>query len=219
MLGAGPRAAMNEAERYERTAWLYDLDDREVVKDDVPFYLDWAARTGGSVLELACGTGRVTIPLAEAGHEVWGIDLSAAMLTRLREKLARFPEGVRDRVQARLGDMSSFDLERVFPLIIIPFRSFQLLTRDEQLRGCLASVRRHLAPGGRFILDVFRPYGLLDSSWIHGAELQWEAVGQETGHKVRRTDIRPRLDLERQIIYPGLVYYVERADGGEDRIV
>lgn len=202
-----------------RSARLYDLDDRDVVKADISFYLDWAGRAGGNILELACGTGRVTLPLAQSGHDVWGIDLSEAMLARLAEKMAGLPKDVRSRVHISLGDMTAFDLGRTFALIIIPFRSFQLLTEHVAQRACLARVRRHLATGGRFILDVFKPYDRIDSSWIRRETPVWEAVDPDTGRRVRRTDVRSHLDTEKQVIYPDLVYYVERPDGSEERIV
>lgn len=204
---------------YPGDARLYDLDARAVVKDDIPFYIARAATAGGDVLELACGTGRVAIPLAQAGHQVWGIDLSEHMLARFQEKADRLPTDVRSRLHFSRGDMASFDLGRTFPLIIIPFRSFQLLTEESQQRGCLESVRQHLSSGGRFILDVFKPYTRLDSSWVRGEETIWRAIDPETGQRVRRTDIRSRIDVEKQIIYPELVYYLEQEDGSETRIV
>jgi SAM-dependent methyltransferase len=124
---------------------------------DLAFYLGLAQDAAGPVLELACGTGRVLLPLARAGHQVTGLDLSPHMLAEARRKLAAEPSEVRARVSLIDGTMCRFDLPRRFALILIPFRAFQaLLTREEQ-RGCLECCRDHLQPEGRLVIDVFNP--------------------------------------------------------------
>jgi SAM-dependent methyltransferase len=119
---------------------------------DVGFYGSLARESGGPVLELGCGTGRVLLPIAREGIACTGLDSSRAMLARLRSK--RPPPNLRLLV----ASMAGFDLspER-FALIFAAFRSFQhLLTVEDQL-ACLDAVRRHLASGGRFAFDVFAP--------------------------------------------------------------
>ncbi|MBI2931673.1 MAG: class I SAM-dependent methyltransferase [Planctomycetes bacterium] len=132
---------------------LYDVrhaDDRgKVFEGDVAFFLGQARRTGGPILELGCGTGRVAIPLAGAGFDVTGLDLSPHMLRIARRKSAA--------VRFVRGSMERFRLGRRFRLILIPFRAFQHLLTPEAQRRCLMSVREHLAPGGRFIVDLFDP--------------------------------------------------------------
>ena len=76
-----------EVNLFRVTASLYDLDQRNITKDDIPFYLEYASKLHGSILELACGTGRVTIPLANEGYNIWGIDLSKEMLDQLKVKM------------------------------------------------------------------------------------------------------------------------------------
>src|SRR6266508_3521831 len=132
---------------------LYDSVRLYAARQDVAFYVEEAARTGGPVLELGCGTGRILLPLARAGHTVHGLDSSRHMLARCREKVAAEPAPVRGRITLHEGDVRAFDLGQgaVFPLVIAPFRVFQhMITIDDQL-ACLAAVARHLAPGGRFI--------------------------------------------------------------------
>jgi len=132
----------------------YDLTQRGVA-GDVEFYLDQAKQAGGKVLDLACGTGRISIPLAQAGVDVTGLDLSQEMLERARRKAADL--GVADSLCLLQGDMRSFDLGQTFSLIMIPFRSFlHLLHIHEQMKA-LACIRKHLAPGGKFVLNVFVP--------------------------------------------------------------
>ncbi|MFY0545618.1 class I SAM-dependent methyltransferase [Brevibacillus sp. H7] len=137
-----------------RWADYYDLTQRGV-SGDIPFYLEMAQQAQGEILDLACGTGRISIPLAEAGLTVTGLDLSAEMLKRAEEKAKE--RGVADRVSFLQGDMRTFDLGRKFPLIMIPFRSFlHLLHIHEQMKA-LTCIRKHLAPGGTFVMNVFVP--------------------------------------------------------------
>jgi SAM-dependent methyltransferase len=130
---------------YQKAAFLYDFDNRDIVKVDIPFYLEYAAKYPGDILELACGTGRVSIILAQNGYKVWGIDLSDSMLEQCRIKLSRQPKAVQDNVWIGKYDMSSFRLNRKFSLIIVPFRGFQSLTTDEAQRSCLKCVYEHLS--------------------------------------------------------------------------
>ncbi|MDF2964602.1 MAG: Methyltransferase type 12, partial [Paenibacillus sp.] len=118
---------MEPINRYRSTAHLYDLDDRGIVKDDIPFYIERAKDIQGEILEIACGTGRVTIPLARAGHKVAGLDLSRNMLQVLENKLICESEDVRRNIELIEGDMTEFEFNRQFPFIITPFRAFQLL--------------------------------------------------------------------------------------------
>lgn len=132
----------------------YDLTQRGLA-GDVDFYVDLARQAGGPVLDLACGTGRISIPMAQADIDVTGIDLSPEMLEKARVKAA--DRGVTDRLQLVQGDMRSFDLGQSFSLIMIPFRSFlHLLQIHEQMKA-LTCIRKHLAPGGKFVMNVFVP--------------------------------------------------------------
>ncbi len=127
---------------------------------DVAFFRGLAEETGGPVLELACGTGRVALALAEGGLEVTGLDRSEPMLAVAREKLDAAPSGVAGRVTLVRGDMAAFDLGRTFGLVVVAFRSFQALLTPELQASCLRAARAHLRPGGRLALDLFDP--LLD---------------------------------------------------------
>lgn len=116
---------------------------------DVAFYCDAAREFGDPVLELGCGTGRVTMALAERGYRVTGLDLSKPMLERAEEKRAKLPAEKRALVHLLHGDMTRFDLREKFSLVIIPFRPFQHLLETDQQVSCLDSVRRHLTSEGR----------------------------------------------------------------------
>jgi len=128
------------------------------VAGDISFYLAQArkfAGKGGKVLELAVGTGRVAIPFLHAGFQVTGVDLSPHMLRVCRRKAEAL--GLARGLALVRANMTGFDLGARFPLIIIPFRAFMHLFTPADQRACLECVRRHLAPGGRFIVDIFDP--------------------------------------------------------------
>jgi len=124
---------------------------------DVAFYVDLARKSGGPVLELGCGNGRVLLPIARAGIEITGVDLSGGMLRVAESRVSREPRDVARRVTLIHGDMRDFDLDEKFALVIIAFRSFQMLLTPEDEQACLSAVRRHLLPGGRLVIDIFDP--------------------------------------------------------------
>ena len=120
---------------------------------DVPFYTGLARQQGGPVLELACGTGLLTIPLSSAGLPVVGLDRSRAMLDVAKRRAVAAGAPV-TLVQA---DMRDFALRRKFALIVVARNSLLHLLSTEDLVAALAAVRRHLAPDGIFAFDVFNP--------------------------------------------------------------
>jgi SAM-dependent methyltransferase len=119
----------------------------------VAFYRAEADRAGGPVLELGSGTGRKLLPIAADGHPCTGLELAPAMLERARR--AALDRGL--SVEWVAGDMRSFDLGRTFNLVLCTGNSLLHLLDSADLVSCLRSVRRHLAPGGRFVFDVFNP--------------------------------------------------------------
>lgn len=121
--------------------------------DDIGFFLDQARMLGGPVLELACGTGRILEPLASAGFATTGIDASPAMLAEARRKAQAGIASSR-YIQA---DIRQFSLDERFALIFIAGNSILHLLDIDSFDACIGCVRRHLAPGGRFIVDVFVP--------------------------------------------------------------
>ncbi len=125
--------------------------------EDVAFFVRQAQRFGGPILELGSGTGRVTWPLAEAGFEIVGLDLSEAMIQHANAKRSHQDHAVRDRATFVQGAMSDFRLDRTFALVIIPYRAFQALTTPAEQRQCLQCIHRHLDADGRSIIDLFDP--------------------------------------------------------------
>jgi ubiquinone/menaquinone biosynthesis C-methylase UbiE len=136
---------------YRDAAEYYDLF---IVNDDIPFYLSMAEKYGSPILELACGTGRVALKLAEAGYEVVGVDATRQMLRVARAKASNLPDNVRSPISFLKGDVTDLDLQQKFPLVIIP-SSFRFCLTTEQQLACLSSAKRHLAEDGVFILDLY----------------------------------------------------------------
>lgn len=136
---------------------LYDLVTPASFRGDTEWYRAKAQESGGPVLELGAGTGRITLGIAQDGLRVHALDADPAMLERLRQKLGDEPPEVQERVQVIVGDMRVFTVDERFALIIAPFRAFlHNLTEEDQL-SCLGRVREHLRPGGCFAFNVFHP--------------------------------------------------------------
>ena len=139
---------------YDAIAELYDPWSASVV-EDVDFYLGEARRSGGPVLELGIGTGRIAVPIAADGIRVIGIDSSRAMLDVCARRAAL--AGV--EVDLRVGDLRHPPVEQHVPLVICPFRSLLHMHTDDDRRAVLAAVHELLQPAGRFVFDVFTPGG------------------------------------------------------------
>jgi SAM-dependent methyltransferase len=131
---------------------LYDLVYAKV-RDDIPFYLELAKAARGAVLEVACGTGRVLIPILEAGVEIHGLDLDGGMLERLRGQAAE--RGLQPRVFQ--GDMRDFTMPTRYALVTIPFRAFMHLESTADQIRALRCIREHLEPDGRLAFNLFYP--------------------------------------------------------------
>ena len=139
---------------YDEIARFYDPWSRSVI-EDVGFYVDQALASGGPVVELAVGTGRIAVPIAQAGIKVIGVDSSPEMLAVARS--AAVAAGVGDRVELRLGDLREPPVPERVPLVICPFRSLlHMETEAEKLRA-LRAAHAVVEPGGRFVFDVFAP--------------------------------------------------------------
>jgi SAM-dependent methyltransferase len=135
-------------------ARFYDWENAQTVqRRDVAFWRRLAAAAAGNVLELGCGTGRITAPVAKSGTALVGIDRSAAMLARAAARLRR--ARLADRASLVRGDITSLPFAaREFALVMAPYGILQSLVRERDLAATLASVQRVLAKGGRFGIDL-----------------------------------------------------------------
>ena len=124
-------------------------------KPGVGFYVDEALASGGPVVELAVGTGRIAVPTAMAGVQVIGVDESPGMLAVAREYAER--EGVAELVELRLGDLRDPPVAERVPLVTVPFRSLLHMPTDAEKTRALAAAASLLEPDGRLVFDVFAP--------------------------------------------------------------
>jgi len=141
-------------EGWDDYARFYDWENAQTVqRRDVGFWQRLAAAAEGRVLELGCGTGRVTVPVAKSGTNVIGIDRSAPMLARAGARLRRAK--LLRRATLVRGDIRSLPFRpRTFALVMAPYGILQSLVRERDLQGALLSVHRVLARGGRFGIDL-----------------------------------------------------------------
>jgi ubiquinone/menaquinone biosynthesis C-methylase UbiE len=165
-------------DEFERWAEVYDIIYGEY-KDDIQFYSEVAQKSGGKVLEVACGTGRVYLEMLKEGVDAYGLDISENMLGTLKKKAAVL--GLKPKVE--LADMRDFTINRKFSLIIIPFRAFlHNISTDDQIRT-LKNCRKHLAADGKLILNFFLPNP--------------ETIAQAFGKEVDRIIDSPEGPIER----------------------
>jgi len=202
-------------------ARFYDLQPSPFEGKDIPFYISLLPSPAASVLELGCGTGRVFLPLSAHCAHIHGADISEAMVDICRDKLLR--AGVSsERATVEVADICRLDLGRRFDLIIAPFRVFQNLETDEQVDALFDVVRRHLAPAGTCVLNVFRPYADEQTQ-----RQRWAARSQETldwerplggGRLVAYECIRS-VHPTKLICYPRLTYRYFEGDALKDEAV
>jgi len=133
----------------------YDLEEGERSEARIAFYCDLAKAIGGPVLEIACGSGLVTIPIAAQGLEVTGVDLAHSMLAHARRKA----ESQNLNIGWVEADARSFNLGQPFQFILLTGNAFQAFLRREDQEALLATVKRHLAPNGIFAFESRNPSG------------------------------------------------------------
>ena len=168
-------------------ARLYDLD---LVEDpgDLDLYLALAARTGDPILELAAGTGRLAIPLAEAGHHVTAVDLDPAMLERARRRLDSAGRETAERLELVEADLVGLSLggAGTYRLALLALNSlFLLATRDAQ-REAIRTLARHLAPDGLAVVDVWLPDADDLARFDGRLILDYVRTDPDTGHEVTK---------------------------------
>jgi len=176
---------------YDAIARLYDPWSAAVV-EDIEFYVEEAVASGGPVVELGVGTGRIAIPTAAAGIHVIGVDSSQGMLDVCAEQARE--AGVGALLDLRLGDLRRPPVDERVPLVTCPFRAFLHLPTDEDRRTALAAAHGLLRPGGRFVFDVFTPsredIEETDGRWIEREpgileRADWDLVAQTLTLSVR----------------------------------
>ena len=196
---------------YTPYARYYDL--AHPAMSDVPFYLRYASHCGGPILELACGTGRLIIPLAEAGYEVTGLDLCEEMLAVCRARVSA--HDLSDRITLVQGDMSSYALARKdYALASVPLRSFCHLFTQQDQTGCLRCTADHLKSGGILIVDTFAPFYRVLAQEHEGDEIRRREFALPGGNSVVQWERFLSNDLANQILHFSF-RFEERLPSGE----
>jgi SAM-dependent methyltransferase len=202
---------------FDTFATYYDLEFATFL-DDLPLYAGYAEQAGGALLEVGCGTGRLLLPLARAGHQITGVDLSPAMLACARARLvggdlASRVTLIEDdmRTLARLGDAR-------FRLAFCAINSFLHLPDQAAQRAALSAVHRHLEPGGRLVLDLFHPHPDVladyDGRLVHEMTLTDSTSGARIDKFASRT-----LDAATQMVHTSFIYDRLAGDGTVRRTV
>jgi SAM-dependent methyltransferase len=184
---------------YDRLGQAYDAWCRSVI-EDIPFYVDLAVQTGGPVLELGVGSGRVAVPTALAGVSVVGVDSSPAMLELARRRAEPHQIDLR-LVEADIRALP--DLGR-FALVTIPFRALLHLATEDERRQVLGAVRDRLEPSGTLAFDVFHPdpedIAETHDRWLEHEpgiweRARWNASRRELELSVRTETAEAAMDL------------------------
>ena len=190
-----------EATYGDRIAEIYDERYLSAFAEDTADAVSFlkTLATGGPVLELGIGTGRVALPLADADVDVHGIDASEAMVAKLKAK----PGG--DRISVTIGSFADFSLETRFRMVYVVFNTFfGLLTQDEQI-SCFEAVTRHLTPDGSFVMQAFVPDVTRFDS--HNQRVAAESVGVDnvTLETSTHDPVTQRTDSQYLVINDGSV--------------
>ncbi|UCC12257.1 MAG: class I SAM-dependent methyltransferase [candidate division WOR-3 bacterium] len=194
---------------FDRVARFYDYETQAFTRDiplynDVPFYVEYAGECKGEVLELACGTGRVLIPIAAHGIPITGLDASAEMLLIAEKKKKTSPDEIARQITLVQGDMKKFDLKRTYRLIIVAFRSFQCLLTKADQRACLTCINKHLDQDGVLLLDLFAPRHDLLAQRTRSLYLGKFYYEEEGVHVTRRAE--DTYDLAAQTLHEDRFY-------------
>ncbi|WP_158280123.1 class I SAM-dependent methyltransferase [Azospirillum sp. TSH100] len=182
------------------SAALYDLIDGALCPEtEAAFYRTLAIGTGTPILDLGAGTGRLTFALAEAGHDVVGVDLSHDMLAIARRKLDAADEAVKGRVTLIQSDVCELELGRSFDLAIAPYRVFNFILKDNDRSRFLQALHRHLSDTGRAAIDTWGASD--DNSRLRPAIQNRRVIVELEGSpfNVARTFKSDRIDHERKI--------------------
>jgi SAM-dependent methyltransferase len=214
---------MNYSEQKEYkscTAEFYDFIPAYARRTDLAFYVNYAKSAQGKILELGCGTGRILIPTAAAGCEIFGLELSKHMLAKCQEKLLKQPLKIQNRVKLIQDDMTSFEIKETFKLITIPFHAFQHLISVPEQISCLQSAKHHLSKEGKLIFDLFQvdPRRIHNPAYLEETEDTPEVILSD-GRKFRRCNRVVSFHKAEQYNEVELIHYVTYPNGKTERLL
>ncbi len=199
---------------------LYDYIPEYTKRGDQDFFVQYCQAAEGKILELGCGTGRILIPVAEAGCQISGLDLSEHMLSRCREKISHLDNEVQERIRIVQGNMANFVVEDIFHTAIIPFRAFQHLIDVNDQLSCLKNINKHLKKNGRLIFDLFQTNLNFITRPLTGEEME-DVPEYELpdGRKLRRAGRLTGYHRAEQYNDVELILYLTDIEGNTERLV
>jgi len=157
--------------------------------DDLAFYKKWLPKNQEvKILELCCGTGRLTLPLANAGYQITGVDITQSMLNQALKKAKE----KKLTIEFILGDMRTLELNEKFDCIFIPFNSIHHLYQNEDLFKTFEVVKKHLKPNGIFLFDCYNP----NIHYICEAEKELQNIAKYITDDGREVEIKQQLKYE-----------------------
>jgi ubiquinone/menaquinone biosynthesis C-methylase UbiE len=171
---------------------IYDADIYDGMNtflSDLPFYKKWMPKNkDAKILELCCGTGRLTLPIAKEGYDICGVDYTSSMLKQARVKASEAGLEI-DFIEA---DIRTLNLQEKFDLIFIPFNSIHHLYKNEDLFAALSGIRNHLKEDGLFLLDCFNP----NVQYIVEGEKEQKVIAEYTTSDGREILIKQKMHYE-----------------------
>lgn len=183
-------------------------------REDVAFYVKLAAKHAGPILELGCGSGRLTVPLLQAGHTVVGVDASASMLAGCRSHIDKLGLAAKARLHhadfRALADPDSPLAGARYPLVICPFNAFQHLYELRSVERFFAGVHAHLAEGGLFVFDLMNP----DLKYLsRDPQRRWDRTRYKDPYTKRAMTYSTQLVYDAPLQIAFMTIFHERVDG------
>jgi len=194
--------------QFDAFARYYDAD-YGAVDDDLPFYRELAQRTGGLVLEVMCGSGRLLLPLARAGLRLAGVDVSGGMLNLARDRLAA--AGLSERVELHEADIREHAPRGPFGLAIVAINSFMHLADTDDQLAALEHIHDALRPGGLLAIDLFNP-DLRTLAEQHGTLALDKSFTLADGTRVQKF-VAQHVDMAAQTSHVTFIYDEIDAEG------
>lgn len=170
--------------------------------NDIEFYKSLIDK-GATVLELGCGTGRVSFELSEIASEIVAVDVAQVMLDQAKAQRSK------ENIEYIKADITDLKLGRQFDYLIAPFRVMQALETDVEVAGFLSSLKAHMNESSIASVNVFNPKFSAEemaTEWVQDGETDCGQAILENGDVVKFTDIRQRISPDSQVMYPELVY-------------
>ncbi len=202
--------ALDKNDQYQEFSAFYDIYVGTWL-DDLSIYLEYARRSQSPMLEIGAGSGRLTIPFAQAGVSIVAVDISPSMLTILESRLSSETAEVKRRINVIEADARQLNLGVHYDLIIVPFYTFNYFLTPQDQNAVLRSFSRHLCHHGYLLIDVFIPLNRINHC-PSDPVLKVDSVDPKTGNKVRGWTAYT-IDKEHQFEYRQHIFKIVQPNG------